>query len=214
MIIFNNLCLKYVEVSFYQVARSLTIIFNVIFSSILLQQKSNWNVIVCCIIITIGYIMGCDGEVRFSVVGVVFGVLSSIFVALNAIYVKKVLPFVDDNSEKLMIYNNINAMIILPFCIYLFTDEPIYVKYNMEVFSSLTFWTITVVAGIMGYLINFATYLQIRFTSPLSHNISGTAKAAAQTIIALIVYQNPITLKGMVGCAIVIIASFAYSRVK
>eukprot|EP00168_Porphyra_purpurea_P015599 TRINITY_DN482_c0_g1_i11.p2 TRINITY_DN482_c0_g1~~TRINITY_DN482_c0_g1_i11.p2 ORF type:complete len:200 (-),score=78.84 TRINITY_DN482_c0_g1_i11:738-1316(-) len=31
MIVFNNLCLKYVEVSFYQVARSLTIVFNVIF---------------------------------------------------------------------------------------------------------------------------------------------------------------------------------------
>lgn len=29
MVTFNNLCLKYVEVSFYNVARSLTIVFNV-----------------------------------------------------------------------------------------------------------------------------------------------------------------------------------------
>merc|ERR1719222_135612 len=32
MITFNNLCLKYVELPFYNVARSLTIVFNVIFT--------------------------------------------------------------------------------------------------------------------------------------------------------------------------------------
>ena len=65
--------------------------------------------------------MGCDGEVEFSWNGVIFGLLSSIFVALNAIFVKKILPVVDDNSEKLMIYNNLNSVFILPPLIYLFT---------------------------------------------------------------------------------------------
>ena len=121
MIVFNNLCLKYVEVSFYQVARALTIVFNIGFTYVILGKKTNRNSVICCMIIVAGYLMGCDGEPKFNVLGVVFGVLSSMFVALNAIYVKKILPVVDDNSEKLMIYNNLNAVFILPPIIYLFT---------------------------------------------------------------------------------------------
>jgi hypothetical protein len=38
MVSFNQLCLLYVEVSFYNVARSLTIVCNVIFSYVLLGE--------------------------------------------------------------------------------------------------------------------------------------------------------------------------------
>ena len=67
MIVFNNLCLKYVEVSFYQVARSLTIVFNVIFTYFLLNKSTSRNAIICCAVITLGYLLGCDGEVKFSI---------------------------------------------------------------------------------------------------------------------------------------------------
>ena len=38
----------------------------------------------------------------------------------------------------------------------------------------------------LGFAIGYVTALQIQVTSPLGHNISGTAKAAAQTILAVI----------------------------
>merc|ERR1719273_533009 len=214
MIVFNNLCLKYVEVSFYQVARSMTIVCNIVLTYLLLNKRTNRSSILCCVVIVIGYLMGCDGEVRFDWTGVVFGFLSSVFVALNCIYVKKILPVVDDNSEKLMIYNNMNAVLLLPIFIVLFTDEVIEITVSQYAFQQSAFWGITLIAGIFGFLINFASYIQIKFTSPLTHNVSGTAKAAAQTVIALYVFQNPTTAQGLLGCGLVIIGSFAYSRVK
>lgn len=36
------------------------------------------------------------------------------------------------------------------------------------------------ISGIMGYGIGLVTVLQIKATTPLTHNISGTAKAAVQ----------------------------------
>ena len=129
MIVFNNLCLKYVEVSFYQVARSMTIVCNIVMTYLLLNKRTNRASMICCGAITVGYLMGCDGEVRFDWTGVTFGLLSSLFVALNCIYVKKILPLLDDNSEKLMIYNNMNAVLILPIFIVLFT-----VKYTLCLF--------------------------------------------------------------------------------
>jgi len=39
------------------------------------------------------------------------------------------------------------------------------------------------VTGIMGYAIGLVTVLQVKATSPLTHNISGTAKAAVQVML-------------------------------
>lgn len=36
------------------------------------------------------------------------------------------------------------------------------------------------ITGIMGFSIGLVTVMQVKATSPLTHNISGTAKAAAQ----------------------------------
>lgn len=62
--------------------------------------------------------------------------------------------------------------------------------------------------------ISFAIDNQIKYTSPLTHNVSTTAKAAAQTIIALAVYQNPITFLGGLSVAIILLGSLAYTLVK
>ena len=62
MITFNNLCLKYVGVSFYYISRSLTTVFNVIMSYLILGQKTSIKAISCCAIIILGFYLGVDEE--------------------------------------------------------------------------------------------------------------------------------------------------------
>ena len=62
MITFNNLCLKYVGVSFYYISRSLTTVFNVIMSYLILGQKTSVKAIACCGIIILGFYLGVDEE--------------------------------------------------------------------------------------------------------------------------------------------------------
>ena len=62
MITFNNLCLKYVGVSFYYVGRSLTTVFNVAFTYLILGQKTSVRAILCCFIILLGFWLGVDQE--------------------------------------------------------------------------------------------------------------------------------------------------------
>lgn len=64
MITFNNLCLKYVEVSFYQVARSLTIGFNVLFTWLLLGEQTTAQVVGCLAIVVMGFYLGETYYVR------------------------------------------------------------------------------------------------------------------------------------------------------
>ncbi|CAF99949.1 unnamed protein product [Tetraodon nigroviridis] len=115
MITFNNLCLKYVGVAFYTVGRSLTTVFNVVFSFTILKQTTSLPALMCCGIIIGGFWLGVDqegltGSLSWS--GVFFGVLASAFVSLNAIFTKKVMPAVEGNIWRLSYYNNINASVL------------------------------------------------------------------------------------------------------
>jgi GDP-fucose transporter C1 len=213
MITFNNLCLKWVEVSFYNVARSLTIVFNVIFTHLLLGSSTSPRTLACLGIVIFGFLLGSGGEVNFSMRGTVAGVMSSLFVSLNSIFTKKVLPVVDNDHWRLTYYNNVNAsMLFLPL-ILIFEYSQIYAAFSGQFFSVI-FWLAMMVAGFFGFSIGIVTVLQIKATSPLSHNISGTAKAAVQSILAFYIWQNEWTFMGVLGIFTVLGGSLLYTLVK
>lgn len=95
MIATNNICLQYVEVTFYQIARSLTILFTILFSFIFLKVKTSVSVMLACLIVFVGFLLGIKGEVHFSLIGLSFGIISSIFVSLYSVAVKKALSQLD-----------------------------------------------------------------------------------------------------------------------
>ena len=213
MITFNNLCLKWVEVSFYNVARSLTIVFNVFFSYAILGSTSSSKTLMCLGVVIFGFFMGSAGELNFSLYGSAAGILSSLFVCLNSIFTKKVLPVLDDNHWKLTFYNNCNAVVLFTPLIIMF-ELPILSEAADEQLVSGVFWGAMCVAGFFGFSIGIVTVLQIKATSPLSHNISGTAKAAVQSAMAFYIWQNTPTFKGIMGIGLVLGGSLLYTFVK
>lgn len=213
MITFNNLCLKWVEVSFYNVARSLTIVFNVFFTWCLLGSTSSLTTVSCLGIVIAGFLMGSWGELHFSLKGTIAGVMSSLFVSLNSIFTKKVLPAVDDNHWRLTFYNNINAVILFIPLVLFFEGDVVMAAMDSQLVSA-TFWSAMTVAGVFGFSIGIVTVLQIKATSPLSHNISGTAKAAVQSMLAFYIWGNEATVLGVLGIFTVLGGSLFYTMVK
>lgn len=213
MITFNNLCLKYVEVSFYNVARSLTIVFNVVLTYFMLGQTTSGRTIGCLAIVVAGFFVGSESEVNFSWVGTIFGVTSSIFVSLNSIQTKKAMAMVDGNEWALSGYNNMNALLMfLP--IILLTNERDIIIENAQLLASSYYWFLMTIGGVFGFLIGIVTIMQIKVTSPLTHNISGTAKACVQTVLALFIWRNPTNFANMLGVGMVLAGSLLYSYVK
>lgn len=51
MITFNNLCLKHVGVAFYTIGRSLSTVFNVLLSYVVLRQTTSLQALLCCALI-------------------------------------------------------------------------------------------------------------------------------------------------------------------
>ncbi|XP_062917746.1 GDP-fucose transporter 1 [Mobula hypostoma] len=215
MITFNNLCLKYVGVAFYNVGRSLTTVFNVLLSYAMLKQTTSLRAILCCGIIIGGFCLGINQEGvagSLSWTGVMFGVMASLCVSLNAIYTKKVLPAVDGSIWRLTYYNNVNACILfIP--LITFTGE-LKTLFNFDKLNSYNFWAMMILGGVFGFAIGYVTGLQIKFTSPLTHNVSGTAKACTQTVLAVSYYEEVKTVLWWTSNLLVLCGSFAYTWVK
>eukprot|EP00003_Mantamonas_plastica_P028593 TRINITY_DN6569_c0_g1_i3.p1 TRINITY_DN6569_c0_g1~~TRINITY_DN6569_c0_g1_i3.p1 ORF type:complete len:302 (-),score=91.32 TRINITY_DN6569_c0_g1_i3:26-931(-) len=212
MIMLNNFCLKYVEVSFYQVARSLTICFNILFTYTVLQQETSTKAIQACAVVIIGFVLGSKGEVKFSWLGIIFGVSASCFVSLNSIFVKKTLPIVDKNQWVLLGYNTAMSIVFLfPFVL---MSGDLDTVFNYAPGEGTFFWQVMMLTGVFGFLINIAIFLQIKHTSPLTHNISGTAKACVQTVLSILIYGNPVPFMNAMGIFLTIAGSAWYSQIR
>nr|XP_060620087.1 GDP-fucose transporter 1 [Anolis sagrei ordinatus] len=215
MITFNNLCLKHVGVAFYNVGRSLTTVFNVMLSYLLLKQTTSLPALLACGAIIGGFWLGIDqegAEGTLSWSGIIFGILASLCVSLNAIYTKKVLPAVDGSIWRLTFYNNLNACVLFLPLILLSNDY--YTIYYFDKLGSSTFWGMMTLSGVFGFAIGYVTGLQIKFTSPLTHNVSGTAKACAQTVLAVCYYEETKSFLWWTSNMMVLGGSFAYTWVK
>ena len=144
--------------------------------------------------------------------GIVFGICASCSVALNAIYTKKILPIVDNNIWRLALYNNVNATILFIPLMLMFGEATEII--NFPLLSSPHFWFLMTLSGVFGFAIGTITGLQIQFTSPLTHNISGTAKAAVQTVIACVYFNDHKSSLWWLSNLTVLGGSGAYTEVK
>ncbi|KAG7153611.1 GDP-fucose transporter 1-like isoform X2 [Homarus americanus] len=215
MISMNNLSLKYMGVAFYFVGRSLTTVFNVTFTYLILGQVTSMSAILCCAVIIGGFWLGVDQENvagSLSLLGVSFGFLSAAFVSLNAIYTKRVLPTLDGSIWVLCYYNNVMASVLfLPLIVF---NGELYAAYLMVTEGSLHFWGLMVVGGFCGFAMGYVAGLQIQVTSPLTHNISGTAKACAQTVLATWWYAESKAVLWWLSNWVVLGGSLAYTYIK
>ncbi|XP_038213513.1 GDP-fucose transporter 1 [Zerene cesonia] len=215
MIATNNLCLKYVGVSFYYIGRSLTTVFNVIFSWVLLKQKTSLRCIMCCVFIVFGFYIGVDQEEllgSFSLIGTIYGVVGSLMLSLYSIFTKSVLPSVNQEIWLLSYYNNAYSIIL--FCPLMVLNGELNVLWNYTNYHSSYFWMQMVIGGICGFAIGYVTSLQIKVTSPLTHNISGTAKACAQTVMATQWYNETKNSLWWASNLIVLASTALYARFK
>ena len=187
MLTFNNLCLKHVGVAFFQVARSMTLIFTVVFSITILHQKISLRVLGCCLLVAGGFVLGIDQENlkgTLSVVGVIYGVVTSLFVSLNGIFIKKSLDIVGRDSVRLTYYNNVNAIVL--FVPFLLATGQVSAFFSTERSSDAWFWLFLCFTGVMSFSMAWISAVQIDLLSPVTHHIIANSKAVIQTLIAVV----------------------------
>jgi GDP-fucose transporter C1 len=211
MIGLNNKCLEYVSVSGYQIVRSLTIIFSIILTYIFKGEKTSLRACLACFGVVVGFWLGVQGDIDLTLKGCIYGVGSSCFVATYSIVVKTVMGLLDGNEYLLIEYNTPMAIVLLAPFVWISGEFDI-----LKESRSVKFWVMQTTAGIVGFVINIAIFLNIKYTTPLTHNLSGTVKACLQTLLAFVFFPSgeTMTLLKFLGTVLVIGFSACYAFVR
>lgn len=134
-LVFNILCLKLVDASYFQVARGLTLPMTVVLQSLSTGEKPTMGTIASCGFVTWGFTysflpipvtfldatvpeLGMDGIGRSAeapMLGMVFGVASAAMIAIHAVLVKNAIKKVEGKTMDLAYWQNaLSAIALLP----------------------------------------------------------------------------------------------------
>jgi len=214
-LIFNTYCLKFVDASFYQVARGLILPFTVFASRIFLGTRSSHRINISVGIVCIGFMLGVNSErMTVSHLGVFLGVLSSVTTSIHAIIVKSTLEKVPSTIALTYYGNGLSALIVLPLILLVGETPTIVTLFSGGYDRFRTFFLGTLVTGLFGFFICIAGLLSIKVTSPVTHMISSAVRGVIQTALGAMLFGDKITSGRISGIGIILAGSIYYTWVK
>ncbi|KAF8726483.1 hypothetical protein AX14_007830 [Amanita brunnescens Koide BX004] len=222
---FSNYTLKYVDASFYQVARGLVLPFTVCTSYVLLNTRPSLRILISCSIVTAGFFIGVflDGT-NVSRLGIFFGVTSSALTALHSVVIKQSLSVVNGSALLLSWYTNAVSSIVLAPIVIIAGEGPAIAKLFLGVdelvrepgsISALkTFLWGTAITGTIGFMMSIASLLSIKVTSPITHMISSAVRGVAASLLGMWLFHDIITTGRATSIAVILLGSIYYTWVK
>ncbi|KAI0050326.1 hypothetical protein FA95DRAFT_1536656 [Auriscalpium vulgare] len=212
----NNYTLKYVDASFYQVARGLVLPLTVLTSYIYLHSRPSVRILVSCAVVTAGFIIGVflDGA-RVSVLGVTFGIASSLMSALHAVVMKRGLDIVGGSALDLSWYSNLLSAVVLVPCVVLVGEAPaVWDIVTGRAVGLGTFLWGSSITGAIGFLMSIASILSIKVTSPITHMVSSAIRGVAASLLGLWLFGDFLSSGRICAIAVILAGSLDYTWVK
>jgi len=228
---FSNFTLKYVDASFYQVARGLVLPFTVLTSFTLLAARPSLRILVSCGIITLGFFVGVFlDSVPVSMIGIFFGVTSSAITAVHSVVIKKSLDVVGGSALNLSWYTNLLSAVLMIPVIFLAGEVPAVLELfegatpavgyatsyaesgEMSVLQKFVWGSI--ITGTLGFLMSIASLLSIKITSPITHMVSSAVRGVAASLLGMWLFAEVISFGRAGSIAVILGGSIYYTWVK
>ncbi|KAL7284538.1 hypothetical protein ACG7TL_001830 [Trametes sanguinea] len=220
---FSNYTLKYVDASFYQVARGMVLPFTVGTSYFLLHSRPSLRILGACAVVTLGFFVGVflDGT-SVSLVGITFGVLSSMITAMHSVVIKKSLDVVHGSALHLSWYTNLLSAIVLAPALVLVGELPGVMKLLFgpnenevgQMSTLATFIMGSLITGTFGFLMSLASLMSIKVTSPITHMVSSAVRGVAAYLLGVLLFHDAVTTGRVSSIAIILLGSIWYTWIK
>lgn len=199
-LVFNTLCLKDVDASFFQIARGLLLPFTIIVSAIQTRRLPGVPALGAALVVSAGFFLGLSPASFFNskavsqatALSLAYGILSALMTAIHAVLVKSAHEIVGENSTiKLAYWGNVLPALFLIPCILVRGElGSLYSNSDRD-------WTVfiagTVITGVFGFFLCMAGLLSIKVTSPVTHMFSSAARSVVQTLLGALLFGDIIT---------------------
>lgn len=218
---FNTLCLRGVEASFFQIARGMVLPLTIAVSCIHTHARPSVKVLIAAGIVTFGFLTGISpnkdlpASASPSVISLVYGILSSLFIAVHAVLIKASLPHCNNSTIELAYWTNLgSAVMVAPFVLLNGEIGAIVRLSSSPEFDGRTFAYGTITTGVFGFLLCVAGLLSIKITSPITHMFSSAARSVLQTLIGVWLFSDILTINRATSILVICGGSMYYTWVK
>jgi GDP-fucose transporter C1 len=212
----SNYSLRFVDASFYQVARGLILPFTVLTSYTMLHTRPSVRILLSCSIVTLGFFVGVFlDNVHVSGPGILFGIASSVMTAIHAAVMKRGFQVVEGSALSMSWYSNLlSALLLLPFVIILGEGPAVLDILSGHAEGLRTFLVGSAITGSVGFLLSIACALSIQVTSPITHMISSAVRGVAASILGIALFGDIFTLGRVSAIVLILGGSIYYTWVK
>ncbi|KAJ3984821.1 hypothetical protein F5890DRAFT_1553725 [Lentinula detonsa] len=210
-LVFNTLCLRGVEASYFQIARGLQLPLTILVSSIHTSCIPSAKIIVAATLVSFGFFVGVAPSAALPLLAsptsitLFYGILSSLFIALHAVLIKSSLPHCDNSTIQLAWWTNFgSAVFLVPFVV--FNGELQILRTNLVEgdWNGKVFGWGCLVTGIFGFLLCVAGLLSIKVTSPITHMFSSAARSVLQTLLGFYIFHDILTVNRVSSILIIL----------
>jgi GDP-fucose transporter C1 len=218
---FAALCLRDVEAAFYQVARGLVLPLTIAVVWMVSKQRPSMAVVGCATLVSVGFFMGVTPSTALpekavpKPLGLFYGFLSSVAIAVHAVLIKSSLPVVHGSSTALSYWQNLGAAVIMGIVALLFGEVHEFARMVSSAnWDWRTFLYGNIVTGIFGFLISVAGVMSIKVTSPVTHMFSSAARSVLQVALGIKIFGDIMTTQRAASVFTILVGTIVYTWVK
>ncbi|CAF1154427.1 unnamed protein product [Adineta ricciae] len=206
----SQISLRLVPVSYTHTVKALMPLFTVLLSRVVLKEAQSFQVYLSLIPIIVGVIIASMSELSFDTTGFVSVMLSTCLLAVQNVYSKKALKYVDIHHIALLsVLSKIAWCVLVPFWILI--DGP-QVNIQQEFTFEVIFYILA--DGVCNFIYNVIAFTMISRLSPLSYVIAGSTKRLVVIAVSILALHNPVTKLNLFGISLALVGVLLYNKIK
>jgi solute carrier family 35, member E3 len=213
-VMFNNMGLRYIPVSFVQTLRSLTPLCVTLFARLILKKRLSIRASLSLIPITIGVSLSTYEELSFHMGGFFATILSCFLTAGKLALSSQLMTGVEkiDPVSALLYMCPVGFVIASPIA-FLLEGRAFVHWININGMSSRPS-AIVLSSAVFAFALNLSIFFLLRRTSAVTVAVAGNLKVAITVLLSVMVFRNPLSHLGWVGCAIALFGCASYGLIQ
>ncbi|XP_057738481.1 probable sugar phosphate/phosphate translocator At3g11320 isoform X1 [Arachis stenosperma] len=214
-VVFGNVSLRYLPVSFNQAIGATTPFFTAVFAYLMTFKREAWLTYLTLVPVVTGVIIASGGEPSFHLFGFIICVAATAARALKSVLQGILLSSEGEklNSMNLLLYMAPMAVVFLLPATLIMEENVVGITLALARDDSKIIWYLLFNSA-LAYFVNLTNFLVTKHTSALTLQVLGNAKGAVAVVVSILIFRNPVSVTGMMGYTLTVFGVILYSEAK
>ncbi|KAI4372951.1 hypothetical protein MLD38_011129 [Melastoma candidum] len=214
-VVFGNISLRFLPVSFNQAVGATTPFFTAVFAYIMTFKREEWITYLTLVPVVTGVIIASGGEPSFHLFGFIMCISATAARALKSVLQGILLSSEGEklNSMNLLLYMAPIAVVFLLPATLIMEKNVVGITVSLARDDTRIVWYLLFNSA-LAYLVNLTNFLVTKHTSALTLQVLGNAKGAVAVVVSILIFRNPVSVTGMLGYSLTVVGVVLYSESK